>query len=83
MTELVADLQAQLVKLNAARANGVRQIQYSANGVSRLVEYRSDAEMAMAQNDLMRRISILLGNVSRTVKISSSKGLGDHNDERF
>ena len=81
MAELVGDLQAQLVKLNSARANGVRQIQYSSNGVSRLVEYRSDAEMAMAQNDLMRRISILLGNTGRAVLVRTSKGLG-HDDDR-
>jgi hypothetical protein len=81
MVELLADLQDQLVKLNRARASGTRSISYVANGTSRTVEFRSDIEMQGAQNDLMKRISAMQGNASRTIKISSSKGL-DHHDER-
>jgi hypothetical protein len=81
MAEDLADLQAQLIGLNKARAKGIRSISYSSNGVNRVVEFRSDTEMREAQNDLMRRIAALQGNTNRTIKISSSKGL-DHHDER-
>ena len=79
--ETVADLQAQLVTLNHARANGARQITYMANGATRIVEYKSDTEMREAQNDLQRRIALLQGLAPRTIKVSSSKGL-EHDHER-
>lgn len=81
MAEDIATLQEQLIALNRARAQGVRQITYTANNATRVVEYKSDSEMREAQNDLMRRISAMQGNGNRTIKIASSKGL-DHSDER-
>lgn len=78
MADDLATLQAQLDGLNKARAKGIRSIEYaSPNGVSRRVEYRSDSEMNGAQLDLQRRIAALTGGTSRTVKISSSKGLSN------
>ena len=50
---------------------------YMAKGVTRTVEYRSDTEMREAQNDLQRRIAAMQGGGSRTIKISSSKGLNN------
>ncbi len=81
MTETVADLQAQLVLLNAARANGAREITYMANGATRTVIYKSDTEMREAQNDLTRRIALLQGIFPRTIKVASSKGF-EHGHER-
>jgi hypothetical protein len=75
--ESLADLQAQLIGLNQARAKGVRSISYTGNGITRTVEYKSDSEMREAQNDLQRRIAALSGNTNRTIRISTSKGL-DH-----
>ncbi len=77
MAESLADLQAQLIELNAARARGVRQISYTANNSTRVVEYKSDTELREAQNDLQRRIAAMQGGGSRTIKISSSKGLNN------
>jgi hypothetical protein len=80
MAEDLVTLQAQLVALNKARASGISVVTYLANGVSRSVTYKHDAEMREAQNDLQRRIAALSGGNNRTIKISSSKGL-DHGDE--
>jgi hypothetical protein len=75
MAESLAELQGQLIELNRARARGVRQITYTANNATRVVEYKSDTEMREAQNDLLRRITALQNsNASRTVRIASSKG---------
>jgi hypothetical protein len=74
MAEDLADLQQQLVTLNKARAKGIRTITYLANGVTRTTEFKSDTELREAQNDLIRRITALQGNASRTVRIASSKG---------
>jgi hypothetical protein len=78
--ELVSDLQAQLEKLNRARAMGVRQISYMTNGATRTVEYKSDMEMDAAQTDLRRRIAELQGLTSRTVRVASSKGFCEENE---
>jgi hypothetical protein len=79
MTETVADLQAQLETLNAARASGVTTTSYEANGVRRLVTWKSDIEMRNAQMDLERRIAALkAGGPRRTVLIATSKGLRPH-----
>lgn len=77
MSETVAELQAQLVALNKARAGGISVVSYLANGVSRSVTYKSDAEMQAAQNDLQRRIAALQGGGGRVIKITTSKGLND------
>jgi hypothetical protein len=74
--DTLADLQAQLDKLNKARALGTREITYEANGARRTVFYKGDAEMREAQNDLRRRIGeMLAGGFRRTIHISSTKGL--------
>jgi hypothetical protein len=76
MTETVASLSAQLETLNAARASGARTVSYSANGVSRSVEYRSDIEMRNAQWDLQQRIAALqAGCPRRTVLVAPNKGV--------
>lgn len=80
MAETLTELQDQLTTLNRARAKGIRSISYQANGILRTTEFRSDTELREAQNDLQRRIAAMQGGGSRTVKISSSKGL-DHGDE--
>jgi hypothetical protein len=77
MADTVESLQAQLDKLNAARAQGVSVVSYVANGTSRSVTYKSDIEMNAAAQDLLRRIAALQSGGGRAVKISSSKGL-DH-----
>jgi uncharacterized membrane-anchored protein len=77
VAESLEELQAALAALNKARASGISVVSYLANGVSRSVTYKHDAEMREAQNDLMRRIAAFQGNTSRTIKISASKGL-DH-----
>jgi hypothetical protein len=76
MTETLEELRAQLAKLNAARASGTSSMSYVANGVSRTVTYKSDIEMRGAQMDLMQRIAAF-GEFPRTVRVQSSKGLGD------
>jgi hypothetical protein len=81
MAEDLATLQAQLVALNTARARGVSVISYTANGATRSTTYKSDSEMQAAQDDLLRRIAALQNsNASRTIKISASKGLHNHEE---
>jgi hypothetical protein len=77
VAESLAELQDQLIALNRARAKGIRSITYQANGVQRITEFRSDTELREAQNDLQRRIAAMQGGASRTIKISSSKGLNN------
>jgi hypothetical protein len=75
MTETVADLQAQLETLNAARASGVTTTSYEANGVRRLVTWKSDIEMRNAQWDLMQRIAALqTDEPRRRVLVATTKG---------
>ncbi len=74
--ETLADLTAQLVALNEARASGARTVSYVANGVQRSLELRSDIELRNSQWDLQQRIAALQGRSQRTVHISTSKGLG-------
>ena len=70
-----ADLEAQLETLRKARASGVRRVEFTAgNGNSRMVEYRSDDELAAAIADVERRLAGLRGQRVHTVLISSSKG---------
>ncbi len=76
MPETVADLTAQLVAPNQARASGARTVTYSANGVQRSLEYRSDIELRNAQWDLQQRIMALQGRSERTVRIATNKGFG-------
>ena len=78
MVDTVESLQAQLDKLNAARAQGVSVVSFtSGTGSTRSVTYKSDIEMNAAAQDLQRRIAALQGDGRRTIKISTSKGLDD------
>ncbi len=76
MTETIEELQAQLIALNKARANGVTSTSYEANGVRRTVNWKSDIEMRNAQWDLQQRIAALqAGGARRTVLVATNKGL--------
>lgn len=66
-----AELQAQLDRLRAIRAKGVRS--YEING--RRIEYRNDADLEKAIADLEARIAAADGRRVKMVRISSSKGL--------
>ena len=69
------ELEAQLEGLRRARASGVRRVEYaSGNGVSRLIEYRTDDELAAAIADLERRLAGLRGQRVHSIAFSSSKG---------
>ena len=74
--ETLTDLEVQLAQLHRIRAQGTRVVEFSGgNGVSRRVEYRSDAELASAINDLERRIAKLNNMRISQVRIQSSKGV--------
>jgi hypothetical protein len=78
MTDLVAlglDAQALLKALYEARANAALEIEYSDNGVSRRVRYRSDADLARAISAIEASIASAAGapRVS-VVNIRSEKG---------
>jgi len=71
-----AELEAQLAALRRVRAQGARIVEFSGgNGVSRRVEFRSDAELASAISDLERRIALLNSSRISQVRIQSSKGV--------
>lgn len=60
----IVEMQTQLEHLRSQRARGVRKVSYQGQEV----EYRSDAEMAAAIQDLERRIASASGSsVRRTV----------------
>jgi hypothetical protein len=74
--ETLTDLEVQLAQLRRIRVQGTRVVEFSGgNGVSRRVEYRSDAELASAINDLERRIAKLNNMRISQVRIQSSKGV--------
>lgn len=74
--ETLTDLEVQLTQLRRVRAQGTRVVEFSAgNGVSRRVEFRSDAELAAAIRDLKRRIASLTNRHISQVRIQSSKGV--------
>ena len=74
--ETLTDLEMQLAQLRRVRAQGARAVEFSAgNGVSRRVEFRSDAELASAIGDLERRIASLNNTRISQVHIQSSKGV--------
>lgn len=66
-----AELEEQLAKLRSHRASGIRTVQHGDDRV----DYKTDAEMAMAVADLERRIAALTGGRATTVHIHSSKGI--------
>lgn len=77
MAETVDELTIQLDKLRKARASGILTVSYLGNGVSRSVTWKSDRELNAAIQDLERRIAAVQGGNNRTIRVTSSKGLGD------
>jgi hypothetical protein len=74
--ETLIDLEVQLAQLRRVRVQGTRAVEFSGgNGVSRRVEFRSDAELASAIYDLERRIAKLNNTRISQVRIQSSKGV--------
>jgi len=73
--ESVAVLEAQLERLRAKRASGIKSTEVQAgNGGMQRAEYRSDPELAAAIADLERRLGVLRGGRVHTVRLYSSKG---------
>jgi len=71
----VADLKAQLVALQSARWSGTLSVSYQANGITRTVSYKTDAQMASAIADLEQRIRILEGrNLPRNIAVRGRSG---------
>lgn len=73
--ETLTDLEVQLAQLRRIRAQGTRVVEFNGgNGVSRRVEFRSEAELISAITDLERRIAYLNNTRISQVRIQSSKG---------
>ena len=64
----------QLEALREARATGARVVRTRTGGVEKLIEYKTDAEMAAAIADLERRIAAEARPPVRVTYIRSSKG---------
>jgi hypothetical protein len=77
MPESADDLLLQLDKLRKARASGILTVTYLGNGTSRSVTWKSDRELNAAIQDLERRIAAMQSGNNRTIRVSSSKGLGE------
>lgn len=74
--ERLFELSDRLEALRKARASGVRRVEFeSGNGSRRLVEYRTDSELAAAIADLERQIAQLRGARRPVLYINSSKGV--------
>ncbi|KAA1052959.1 phage head-tail joining protein [Azospirillum argentinense] len=67
----LAQLTAYRDALEAARYSGNRRVQTGATSV----EFKTDAEMLAALNDLNRQIAAASDTPIRQIRISSSKGL--------
>ncbi len=69
----LAEMQAQLDALLAARFRGIRSVSYE----GKTVTYGSDAEMAHAIADLEARIATETGTTAnrRVTRVTASKGL--------
>ncbi len=69
----LAEMQAQLDALLAARFLGIRSVSYE----GKTVTYGSDAEMAKAITDLEARIAAETGTTAnrRVTRVTASKGL--------
>lgn len=72
---MTVTLQEQLADLREARATGARQIRFRDGSVDKLVEYRTDAELAAAIADLERRIAAQTRVPVRVTYIRASKGV--------
>ncbi|MCM5552419.1 phage head-tail joining protein [Pleomorphomonas sp. NRK KF1] len=76
MADDLAKLTTELNHLLDTRRKGVKSYEISSSGgMSRRLEYRSDAELAEVIADLERRIAALSGGPVRMVRFSSSKGI--------
>jgi hypothetical protein len=69
-------LAADLARLRQARASGVLESEFSsANGVSRRVKFRSDAELAAAIADIEGRLAPATGQTPiRSIIVRNSSG---------
>ena len=67
----LAELQADLTKLQAVRNQGVQRTRYD----DKEVTYRTDAELAAAMRDIEAQIADLQSTKIRTVRFTSSKGV--------
>lgn len=63
--------------LRRAHASGAREAEFSsgANGTSRRVQYRSDAELASAIADVERRLATITRPPVRVTDIDACKGV--------
>jgi hypothetical protein len=69
------DLKQELDALERARFLGARRVRHASGGSEREVEYRSDADMRAAINDLQSKIDRLEGGTrAATIVVRSSKG---------
>lgn len=73
--ETLAELQDQLVSLRGARSSGASRVEFVSGESRRVIEYKSDADMASAIADLERRIAAFSGRRIGTVRFSYSKGI--------
>lgn len=71
----LAELQSQLSTLQAARATGAARVEFVSGESRRVIEYKSDADMASAIADLERRIAAFSPGRITTVRFSYSKGV--------
>lgn len=72
--ETLAELQDQLANLRAARATGAARVEFVSGESRRVIEYKSDADMASAIADLERRIAAFSAPRISTVRFTYSKG---------
>jgi hypothetical protein len=71
----IAEMLDLLTKLERVRWTGDRRVEYVANGVSRVVEYRSDVELRQAIGDLKQDIAAMQGKSAVNVAyVRSEKG---------
>jgi hypothetical protein len=56
------------------RAEGLRQIRYTANGIERFASYATDIEAASALKDIEQRIAKLEGNLPRHLRVRAVSG---------
>lgn len=71
----LAELQGQLDRLLQARATGVARVEFVSGETRRVVEYKSDADLAAAIADLERRIAALSRAPVTAVRFTYSKGV--------
>jgi hypothetical protein len=71
----LSEMRDLLTKLERVRYTGDRRVNYTANGVTREVEWRTDIELRQAINDLKQEIAAMQGKPAVSlVSIRSEKG---------